>query len=170
MSTILDIPFVCVKRVRTANGYSAGYAITRTGYAMPELVPERARALARPVPQLRYASKMHTSTLYDHRNPLWPLARARRAPHSTNEVVPQRARAHARACQSVPELNAFKTKFLTVSLCKACWPEKNDMVERLQARGTCWCLWFGLGVLVDPLLGLAKIEFSFSFSVKSRHL
>ena len=32
------------------NGYSAGYAITRTGYAMPELVPERARALARPVP------------------------------------------------------------------------------------------------------------------------
>ena len=35
------------------------------------------------------------------------------------------------SCQSVPELNAFKTKFLTVSLCKACWPEKNDMVERL---------------------------------------
>ena len=32
------------------NGYSAGYAITRTGYAMPELVPERAIALAQPVP------------------------------------------------------------------------------------------------------------------------
>ena len=41
------------------------------------------------------------------------------------------ARACHSSCQSVPELNAFKTKFSAVSLCKACWPEKNDMVERL---------------------------------------
>ena len=40
----------CVLVDPILNEYSAGYAITRAEYAVPELVPELWHALARPVP------------------------------------------------------------------------------------------------------------------------
>ena len=90
-------------------------------------------------------------TIGTHCNPKSSSAELRAAAHEFCQSSPELAEAR----RSSPELKCIQSEsFLNKVYVGLVW-QKIDTDVVLEAQATCWCLWFGLGVLVDPILVLA---------------